>query len=156
MTNNANPKLLQIPKDHNVYIYRRFKEDYGKFQMIDHLTTTGDIDFREDIFDILATVSQSVTVTFNELKKRRNPHNSLCHVPAKGFTKSQRTIFNRNVRKLINRGVVKKVPVKSNMPDTFRYNISRGTYMINPYLIKCIDYSEATFLWDHLSPSKYS
>lgn len=146
---NAQPPLnhtgqqILVPADSEILIKARYKENYGSFQAISPLRAHEPGE--PDIFDLLASISTSSFKVFNALKVKRNEKNSLCHYPTDKLSKSERVMFNRGVRKLMGKNIIKRVPVSSEI-----INVRKNTYMINPVMIKCKDYQNACSIWGQL------
>lgn len=138
-------ETIQAPPGHSWKAEKR-RNNYGYFQPIGVLTTTSPADKHDlDIFDRLSLVSLPAVKLFVEMKKRRNLKNSLLvYAPNHGNT-SKRVVFNRQVRLLKQQELIKKVPVSN--PHV---KVRKHTYMINPKLIKCMDYDDAISLWHQL------
>lgn len=133
-----------IPQDSDVLIKRRMKEDWGPFQAICPLSKNPQA--LPDIFDRLTLIPNSAIEVFNKLKHTRDLDTALCtYTTGKPATKSEREMFNRGLRHLIAQGIIKRVPVKND-----HIKVRKGTYMMNPELIKCRKYSDACSLWQHL------
>lgn len=120
------------------------KEDFRPFQAIGPLTTVGHKG-EPDIFDRLADLPQGAVKVFNEIKKHRDYKTSICVYQTDGLKTSEKAVFNRNIKRLIAKEIIKRVPVSN---DYVR--VRKGTYMINPVLIKCVNYSNAKLLWQNL------
>ncbi|OFE12349.1 hypothetical protein PHACT_03695 [Pseudohongiella acticola] len=136
-------KQILVPANSDIYIKARYKENFGSFQAISPLRTSETSG--PDIFDLLASVSHSSFKVFNKLKAKRNEKNSLCHYRTDKLSKSEREMFNRGVRQLVGKNIIKRVPVSSEVT-----NVRKNTYMINPVIIKCWEYEEACSVWMQL------
>jgi ribosomal protein S1 len=138
------PKQFIIPLDSEVTIKPRRKEDFGYFQAISPLSD-GQINER-DIFDKLANIPASALKVFIILKNSRNDKSALCtHLHDPRSSKSEREVFNRGIRDLMQEEIIKRVPVKND-----HIKVRKGTYMMNPILIKCKNYQDACLLWSQL------
>ncbi len=145
MSNATQPTTQQIlvPIDSDIIIRARNKEDFGVFQAISPLRTK-ELD-SPDLFDIFGSLPRSAIKVFNQVKLKRNDKNSLCHHPTDKMSKSDCEMFNRGIRLLIVKKLIKRVPVSSNI-----VSVRKGTYMINPLMIKCWDYASACRMWSQL------
>lgn len=137
---------LHAPLNYTWQATKERKEDFGRFQAISVLTTLSNEQSTDlDIFDRLALVSKPANRLFIELKKRRDFNNSLVIYDPACPSKSAKVLFSRWLSSLKQQEIVKKVPVSNNY-----IKVRKHTYMLNPRLIKCKNYSDAVLLWGNL------
>ena len=139
--------LVDLGNNEIVRRKREFKEDFSPFSMIGVIRDMINKNRTpEDIFDILGTVSRSAYNFFLELKLQRNPVTNMCHYPTDTFTPSERVLARGYIRELVKVNVI----VKAKTYDTSR-PVKKYTYMLNPFMIKCKEYSRAQEVWGVLT-----
>lgn len=143
-TNLFGAETLQAPLGHS-WKPEKTSNNYGRFQAIGVLSTSQSDINDLDIFDRLSLVSLPAIKLFIEMKKLRNFKNSLLIYAPSHASVSKRVVFNRQVNLLKQQQLIKKVPVSNSY-----VKVSKHTYMINPILIKCMAYDDATLLWNQL------
>lgn len=143
LLNELLQKGFVLPPTNAELIYRRkHEEEVGLFQMIERLST-GDQNV-PDIFDALSDVSLSAVKAFAKIKRTRNWKNGLCRVPS-FQSQSERNIFNRALKMLVQKNLVKRVPTSNPLMP-----VKKGTLMINPRRIKPFNYRDAVNCWDNI------
>jgi len=98
---------------------------------------------KTDIFKRLCTVSKPAFELFDSLKDTRDPYTNICYLPVKGLSRSQLTMFRSRIKELKDAGIIRKAQTIDR-----RKPIKKGSYMLNPELLKCAydpEGSEATW-----------
>lgn len=122
-------------------VERDSENDWSPFQGIGVLSTSKRRS-SEDIFELLETLTLGSLKAFNLIKRTRNWHTNICvYTPSS----AERTVFNRNTKKLEDAGILKRIPVNNQ-----HKKVRKGTFMINPALFRCNNYKEAKELWQKL------
>ena len=142
--NNQQSSIFLQP-DEYIKIGKAYKEDYGPFSMIGVMTKMETNNGNQDIFDLITQLSKGAINLFNELKLRLDPNNNLSCYPYLNESNSKQVLFRRYMKELKNLGIVKKARTVDALNP-----VSKGTYMINPVLIKCREYERACQVWEIL------
>lgn len=95
-----------------------------------------------DLVDILIGLTKGGQKLFQVFKNRRDPETNLCHYVKPEMTRSDQAVFSRNLKELIDVGLIKKTKEAPGMVGT--------PYMINPNIIMCREYDFYSKLWDKL------
>jgi len=118
-------------------------EHYAPFSMIGRLRTMNYTKNSDpDIFDKMAKMSKSAIILFNELKLVLNPSTNFATYSTEGMTRSEKTMFARYIKELKEEDLV----VEARTAD-ITDPVPPSTYMINPYMVKCIKYERAKEVW---------
>lgn len=101
-----------------------------------------------DIFDLLNRVSKGAFSVFCSLKYHRDVEINTAHVELDDqLTRTQKETISRKLKELrsvdLIRPVVKKIQTKDR---TMRFK--RGTFIINPELIRCSNHDMAELIWN--------
>jgi hypothetical protein len=125
---------------------RKSVDDFGVFQAISELSTVlSPRKIIPDIFDRLALVSAPAVKLFAEMKEHRDYRTGRL-VYEHNFKKpSHRTRFYQKLKELKDQEIIKRIKVSNEY-----IKVRKHTYLINPYLIKPLNYSEAIELWNKL------
>jgi len=98
-----------------------------------------------DIIECLNMVSKGAISLFTDMKTHLDYKNNIVYYPTNKFTQSQKTMFSRYLSEL------KKVNLVRKINKTYLYkHTPKHLYIINPYLVKCNDYSKALDMWNYL------
>jgi len=102
-----------------------------------------------DVFDRLAQVSKGAVVLFRDLKYARNIEtNMTTYKPDEGMTRTQRETLSRKFRELKGVGLIRSIRGAVKSKELARqFRMPRGTYIINPEMIRCTNHDEAAYLW---------
>lgn len=120
---------------------KKYKKNIGDFQAIGRL---GGMD---DIFKRLRKVSKSAFDLFDDLKDTRDYRNNLCFLDSSKLTNSQKTMRQSRIKELRNAGLILKAKTIDKLQP-----VKKGTYMINPNLIKCTYDPEGSIkMWKYLN-----
>lgn len=105
---------------------------------------------KTDIFDALNSVSKSAYSVFNDIKNNRTWWNNTAHVDMKGMTVSQKVMLRDRLKELKNADIIRKARSISELD-----NIKKGSFMINPHLLKCNEHQKtAIATWELLHPKR--
>ena len=104
-----------------------------------------------DVFDRLVQVSKGAIEVFNNLKKNREESNNLTtYAPEEGMTRSQKEVLSRRFSELRKVGLIKKVKGEFPEPGGIKiFTVPKGTFLINPEMIRCSNHDEAEYLWEN-------
>jgi len=144
--------LLQLDlKRHEIVRSRHYlREDYSPFSMIGVLRNMTNRDKETmDILDILEQLPKGAFSLFNQLKLNRDPATNMCCYPINHLTRSEQVAIRRNLGELYKAGIVKKAKTTDLVNP-----LPKHSYMINPYMIKCFEYSRAKKVWLLLTEGK--
>ena len=123
------------------------REDYGYFTRIGELKTLKhQYDSKpNDIFDALRKVSKKAFSLFVELKLSLDTVNNFTYWPTAHYSRSEKQAFYDQLSELINVHIVKKAKKFQHLKK-----VAPGTYMINPMMLMCDEYSHAKKIWRSL------
>ncbi len=124
------------------------KSSLGAFQAIGRINHMGTKHKPEktDIFDALNNVSKSAYSVFNDIKNNRIWWNNTAHVDMVGMTASQKVMLRDRLKELKNADIIRKARTISELDK-----IRKGSFMINPHLLKCGAHQEtAKAIWNLL------
>ena len=104
-----------------------------------------------DVFDVLNQVSKGAFSVFCELKYRRDLHSNIVAYPGNdSLTRTQKETLSRKLKELRSVDLIRLLPKKIRMEkQTLRF--PRGTFMINPELLRCSNHDAAIVLWNHIT-----
>ena len=113
--------------------------DLGEFQAIGRINHMGTKHEQEklDIFDALNKVSKSAYSVFNDIKNNRTWYTNIAFVSMEDMTESQKVMLRSRLKELRDADIIRKARTTNE-----RYKVKRGSYMINPYLLKCYRHQE--------------
>lgn len=116
--------------------FKRKHDSLGTFQAIGKINHMHTIKHTTtDVFDLLDGVSKSIYSLFNSIKNKRDPLNNLAYINYP-TDKNEMKVFSRHIVVLKKRTILKRV--------------SKGIFIINPFLIKPVEYKSAITLWESL------
>jgi len=103
----------------------------------------------DDVFDRLAQVSKGAVVLFRDLKYARSIEtNMTTYRPDDGMTRTQKETLSRKFKELKGVGLIRSIRGAVQSKEMARqFRMPRGTYIINPDLIRCTNHDEAEYLW---------
>jgi hypothetical protein len=106
---------------------------------------------KKDVFDLLVQVSKGALEVFNNLKFNREENNNLTkYVPEEGMTRTQKETLSRKFKELKKVGLIKSVKGEFQDPGGIKiYTVPKGTFLINPEMIRCSNHDEAEYLWEN-------
>lgn len=103
-----------------------------------------------DVFDLLDQVSKGAFSVFNNLKYNRSEiDNTTKFVEDEDMTRTQKETLSRKFKELRSVDLIRPVkgPVKEK--GTARiFTLPKGTFIINPDMIRCSDHDDAEYLWN--------
>lgn len=120
------------------------------FSAIGPLTNKEKRTMAPDVFDRLDQVSKAAFTVFNNLKYNRAVQNNLTkYVPEDGsLSKTQKETLSRKLKELKDVDIIRQTKREMIDPDGVRViRFPKGTFIINPELIRCLDHNEAESLW---------
>jgi len=116
------------------------KENFYPFSMVG-LISKGTKEM--DIFDRLFSTSKSAIRIFLDIKNRCSNDYNLATIPElSGLKDNQKRAFRRCIAELKKVDLVARARSKGT-----EFKVPKNTYMINPYYLKCLNYSEAQMIW---------
>ena len=119
-----------------------YKENYAPFTMVGVINRDKGKN-KMDIFDKLFTLSKGAFRVFIKIKTHSTDEYNLAFLHDLDYLKeNQMKVFRRCIAELRKAGLV--VRAKNRDPQV---KVSRHTYMINPFYLRCIKYSNAKDLW---------
>jgi hypothetical protein len=110
----------------------------------------------EDVFDLLDKVSKPAFSVFNNLKYNRSIDNNTTQFSAEEeMTKTQKETHSRKLAELKAVGLIRfvKGPLVDQENDRV-YTMRKGTFIINPEMIRCTNHDEAANLWGQCAGNK--
>lgn len=102
----------------------------------------------EDVFDRLERVSKGAFSVFRELKYNRSLVDNVTRCDVSDMTRTQKETHSRKLKELRDVDLVRSISGRLPSRDGLRTIVyPKGTYVINPEMIRCSDHSEAEWLW---------
>jgi hypothetical protein len=102
-----------------------------------------------DVFDLLDRVSKGAFSVFRKLKYNRSVENNLALLPPDiEMTRTQKETLSRRYKELKAVGLIRLIKGPLLDTDGIRtFTVRKGTFIINPELIRCINHDEAEYFW---------
>jgi hypothetical protein len=136
---------------------RAGKKIHGQFSAISPLTNKRFTrNMVEDVFDLLDKVSKPAFSVFNNLKYNRSVENNTTRYSIEEeMTKTQKETHSRKLAELRSVGLIRMIkgPVIDLGQDR-TYTMKKGTFIINPEMIRCTNHDEAVSLWGQCAEEK--
>lgn len=153
MSNIVKQDVIYNPKREEVVIRPKRNEGLRTpFSAIGPLTNVNQKrgHMEPDVFDRLDKVSKGAFSVFKDLKSHRSVETNLTIYPGKdNMTRTQKETLSRRLKELKEQDLVRPVTKTLFELDQQRtFNVRRGTLIINPELIRCINHDEAECYWN--------
>lgn len=105
---------------------------------------------KEDVFDLLDQVSKGAFSVFNNLKYNRSEtDNTTQFAEDAEMTRTQKETLSRKLKELRAVGLIRMVKGEIQDRDTLKvFTLPKGTFIINPDMIRCTDHDGAEYLWN--------
>jgi hypothetical protein len=102
-----------------------------------------------DVFDLLDNVSKGAFTVFKDLRTNRNiTYNTVIHHHDIRLSKTDKEVYSRRITELVKVGLIKKVKKGIQFSDDSELYVEpRRTYIINPWVVSCLNTTESIYLW---------
>lgn len=128
------------------------KEYYGPFTMIGKIKDTSSRKLYDDLFDILSNVTNSAVLKlFTLIIHNRDEKTNIAVMSIwEDLSTEERKTNQKKLIKLIKGNLIIRIPVGLKLP----IQVTKFTYMINPYYYRPLNYEESKVLWDTITSRK--
>lgn len=125
---------------------KSIKTNLYPFQAIGRINSMKNNNEKNDIFKHLRKVNKAAFDLFDDLKDNRDPVSNICIIDTTKMTISQKRMFQSRIRELKKANIIRKVKKVCGI-----LLVTKNSFMLNPYLIKCPKNVEGTeTIWNLL------